>query len=271
MCYTSAIYHRNRHVPIPIGIHVIPNCGCSRYSYCCRRKLSWVIEQPLGWVIEMAPSWYFLVFFSAAQNVSTKSGAMLGCLVGGKSYQHTVYVLLMEEILHQLICSLSHYLQGFILPRWCRISSINSMFGIVSYIPNLTVIYTLNDNFHLLFSVFKVWLLTSFCQPWQTCVKHHTILVVFFRDHLLSSPWEIGVDDLPYPVPQRQAPGSSIMPGKVRCGEELCSWRVNRDPPGPRSPPPFRNKGLIAGLIEGNLWLRSPDHKAFFCGGVGLS
>ena len=24
--------------------------------------------------------------------------------------------------------SLSHYLQGFIDPRWCRISSINSMF-----------------------------------------------------------------------------------------------------------------------------------------------
>ena len=33
---------------------------------------------------------------------------------------------LMEEILHQLICSLSHYLQGLIHPRWCRISSINS-------------------------------------------------------------------------------------------------------------------------------------------------
>ena len=30
------------------------------------------------------------------------------------------------EILHQLIGSLSHYLQGFIHPRWCRISSINS-------------------------------------------------------------------------------------------------------------------------------------------------
>ena len=34
----------------------------------------------------------------------------------------------MEEILDQLIGSLSHYLQGFIRPRWCRISSINSMF-----------------------------------------------------------------------------------------------------------------------------------------------
>ena len=33
----------------------------------------------------------------------------------------------MEEILHQLIGSLSHYLPGFIHPRWCRISSINSI------------------------------------------------------------------------------------------------------------------------------------------------
>ena len=36
-------------------------------------------------------------------------------------------IRLMEEILHQRICSLSHYLQYFIDSRWCRISSINSM------------------------------------------------------------------------------------------------------------------------------------------------
>ena len=34
-------------------------------------------------------------------------------------------ILLMEEILHQMIGSLSPYLQGFTHPRWCRISSIN--------------------------------------------------------------------------------------------------------------------------------------------------
>ena len=33
----------------------------------------------------------------------------------------------MEEILHQLIGSLVHCLQGFIHPRWCKISAINSM------------------------------------------------------------------------------------------------------------------------------------------------
>ena len=32
----------------------------------------------------------------------------------------------MEELLHQLIGGLSHYLQGVLHPRWCRISSINS-------------------------------------------------------------------------------------------------------------------------------------------------
>ena len=37
-------------------------------------------------------------------------------------------ILLMDEILHQLIGSLSHYLQGFIHTRRCRISSINSRF-----------------------------------------------------------------------------------------------------------------------------------------------
>ena len=36
------------------------------------------------------------------------------------------FLQLMAEILHQLIGSLSHYLQGFIHPRRCRISAINS-------------------------------------------------------------------------------------------------------------------------------------------------
>ena len=30
---------------------------------------------------------------------------------------------------------------------------------------------------------------------------------------------------------------------------------------------PPRSKGLIAGLIKGNTWLISPDHKALFLGG----
>ena len=35
-------------------------------------------------------------------------------------------ILLMEEILHQLIWRIYHYLQGFTYLRWCRISSSNS-------------------------------------------------------------------------------------------------------------------------------------------------
>ena len=49
----------------------------------------------------------------------------------------THVVLLMAEILHQLIDSLSHYLQGSIHPRWCRISAINSMKYIISLRPCL--------------------------------------------------------------------------------------------------------------------------------------
>ena len=42
-------------------------------------------------------------------------------------FQSLLTMLLMEEILHLLIGSWSHHLQGFIHPRWCRISSINSI------------------------------------------------------------------------------------------------------------------------------------------------
>ena len=41
--------------------------------------------------------------------------------------RQNVVILLMEKILHQLIDSLSHYLQGCIHLRWRRISSINSI------------------------------------------------------------------------------------------------------------------------------------------------
>ena len=42
----------------------------------------------------------------------------------------TIHTVDGSEILHQLICSWSNYLQGFyILARWCRISAINSITG----------------------------------------------------------------------------------------------------------------------------------------------
>ena len=54
-------------------------------------------------------------------NTHTKSSLRDVC------FQESFKLLLMEEILHHLIGSLSHYLQGLIHPRWCRISSINSI------------------------------------------------------------------------------------------------------------------------------------------------
>ena len=41
-------------------------------------------------------------------------------------------ILLMEEIMNQLI---SHYLQCFLRPRWCRISSINSTILFFTFHP----------------------------------------------------------------------------------------------------------------------------------------
>ena len=51
-----------------------------------------------------------------------------------KGWNHGI--LLMEEIHHHLIGSSSHYSQGFTHPRWCRVSSINSISGIFTDIPN---------------------------------------------------------------------------------------------------------------------------------------
>ena len=45
---------------------------------------------------------------------------------GGFFISENFPLLLMAEILHHLIGSLSHYFQGFIHLRWCRIPSINS-------------------------------------------------------------------------------------------------------------------------------------------------
>ena len=59
---------------------------------------------------------------------------------------------------NQLIGSLSHYLQGFIHPRWCRISSINSSNTHVLHVWNIYL-----DLFKMLF----------YFLPWQTTILHH--------------------------------------------------------------------------------------------------
>ena len=49
---------------------------------------------------------------------------------------------------------------------------------------------------------------------------------------------------------------------------ETYSWLVIQPTPPRVTYPLPRNKGLIAGLIKGNQWLISPDHKALFLGGL---
>ena len=71
------------------------------------------------------PFWWgrtFATFFGPVQGFWPPGWLKWRCLcVCDKSE----VILLMAEILHQLICSLSRELQGFIHPRWCGISSIN--------------------------------------------------------------------------------------------------------------------------------------------------
>ena len=67
----------------------------------------------------------FGIFRAKAQHVPNFLGTKT-LFLGGHRARKNIVILLMEEILHQLICRLSHYLPGLIHPRRCRISSINS-------------------------------------------------------------------------------------------------------------------------------------------------
>ena len=55
---------------------------------------------------------------------------------------------------------------------------------------------------------------------------------------------------------------------KFRCCWGLVDHGQSTYPPQVPYTPPPRNKGLIAGLIKGNQWFISPDHKALFLGGL---
>ena len=52
-----------------------------------------------------------------------------------------------------------------------------------------------------------------------------------------------------------------------RRGRDLCNCIGHGYSTNTPNVPPPRNKGLIAGLIKGNQWLISPNHKALFLGG----
>ena len=66
-----------------------------------------------------------------SMGITSSFGA--GSWAGTQFWDHqngriVVVILLVEEILHQSIGSLFHYLQRYVHPRWCRISSMNSIF-----------------------------------------------------------------------------------------------------------------------------------------------
>ena len=72
-----------------------------------------------------------MIVFILTQLVGHTAGCVFRCSGShGRSQPVTSkkspLILLMEEILRQLIGSLSHHLQSFLHLRWCRISSINS-------------------------------------------------------------------------------------------------------------------------------------------------
>ena len=91
----------------------------------------------------------------------------------------------MEEILRQLIGSLSHHLQGSIHPRWCRISSINSFVWI--YPPHQDA--THQQRWHETFLVGNPEL--NLCLPrlhpgWGVVPKH----IACTQNQHFSLPWQ---------------------------------------------------------------------------------
>ena len=56
-----------------------------------------------------------------------RAGCIKPCKSWGSLTKKKIKLLLMDKILHHQGWWLSHYLQGFNHPRWCRSSSINSM------------------------------------------------------------------------------------------------------------------------------------------------
>ena len=74
---------------------------------------------------------------SSQEKDARSSFAVEGCKSTAEGLLMYGTKLLMEEILHQLIGSLSRYLQGLLHPRWCRISSINSILFKYSCLPSM--------------------------------------------------------------------------------------------------------------------------------------
>ena len=90
-------------------------------------------------------------------------------------FRHNV-LLCMEEILHQLIDGLSHYLYGFIHPRWCRISSIHSI--TVSWVLSLVSLSWIIIMYYMVLLPF-MFLVVRCCK----CCKYYFDYCPHFGHH----------------------------------------------------------------------------------------
>ena len=89
-------------------------------------------------------------------------------------------ILLMEETLHHLIGSLSHHLQGFRHPRWCRISSINS-----SQLKRIPITYkTSNEANHFIWTICFRMLRPTHSQHRDYDIHNH---------HVAEPRWDYGL------------------------------------------------------------------------------
>ena len=124
------------------------NCIFSNYNDLTRRhpqKLAWYImemsslkEVQVGKISQCSPRLHPVIFFAVkAQKLLIRRDC---------DFHRILHKLLMEEILDQLIGSLSDYAQGFIHPRWCRISSINSRIGLQKFESLCVLVSVLPEN-----------------------------------------------------------------------------------------------------------------------------
>ena len=115
------------------------------------------ISTSRSYVVKVLPGFlgeWMSLALKALQNRETRGfggrSILLKMIVGAqkgpvnRNYENHLVILLMEEILHQFIGSLSHYLQGFLHPRWCRISSV----GTTSYISRSQKFITISLDPH---------------------------------------------------------------------------------------------------------------------------
>ena len=89
-------------------------------------------------------------------------------------------ILLMEEILHQLIGSLSQYLQGFIHARWCRISFINIMLHRFRFVDRLLANeYCIILDFGMIVTLCRCLIIAEFDQNYDNVYKFQVFLLWF--------------------------------------------------------------------------------------------